>query len=552
MRKALSILSMTLSIIVILIWCNCYPYFQSNQNDQSGFNVLDESDSVRASVLNPPQNLMVPPLGYDDSSVTIIWSKADDYSAASSYNVYRNGVLLANTTTLFYNATGLTANTSYSFIVRAKASDGTESIDSNTVNQTTKPAITVFNVLNYGAVGNGTTKDTAAIQAAITACTSGGKVLIPSGKTFLSGAIFLKSNMTLQVDGTLRGSDSAADYPKTSMRFPYYLSGNNYMGLINAYTTTYYSMTNVRISGTGTVNGASNTVGSITGHGLTVLGTAEAADDSDRADMVTVKGVDGIYIGGLTFVNPAMHTIFISYSKNITVNSVTANTYDIHNADGINLCTSDTAYVFGSTFDTGDDCINFNAGSGAEGVADGYTMNNARIFNNTLKRGHGGVVFGSFTASLIQNVLIENCTFDGTEIGLRFKTGNNNGGGARNVTARDLTIKNINKDSAIFLDSTYNSTYTSAGPGQFHDITVKNAVCTTITKYGIYVNGLSNARHYNLIMDNISISGAASGGVYLNQNETSTYNLITITGGGTAWTITNTNSNTYTNCNPAP
>ena len=96
-------------------------------------------------------------------------------------------------------------------------------------------------------VGRRQQLNTLAIQAAINACPSGGTVLIPSG-TFKSGAIFLKSNMTLQVDGTLKGSDAIADYPYTSMRFPYYPNAN-YMGLVNAYTTSYGSLSNIRIVG---------------------------------------------------------------------------------------------------------------------------------------------------------------------------------------------------------------------------------------------------------------------------------------------------------------
>jgi len=495
-------------------------------------------------------------MAYDDSSITVIWSKPSDYSNVVSYNVYQNGSLAGNTKNLFYNITGLEPNSPYSLTVKAVDASGTESASSNKVIQLTAPAMKVFNITGYGAVGDGNTLNTTAVQKAIDECTPGGKVLIPSG-TFVSGALFLKSNMTLQIDGTLRGSDNVADYPLTSKRFPYYASGNNYMGLINAYTKTYGGITNVRICGAGTVNGGSDTVDSIIGHKNTILGDNQAKDaneDSARADMVTIKGADGLYIGGLKFVNPAMHTIFISYSKNITVNGITATTYDIHNADGINVCTSDTAYIFDSTFDTGDDCINFNAGVGADGVKENYPDNNIRVFNCIAKRGHGGVVFGSFTGAWIQNVLVEDCIFDGTDIGLRFKTGTKQGGGARNVLCRDITIKNIAKHSAIFFDSSYSCDYPSGGPGQFKDITVKNITCTNLKKNGIYVNGSAGTPHTNLSLSNVSIDGGTSGGAYIKYCTDSTFDTINITNSTPPWTIdsNSTSGLTFKNCTPAP
>ena len=182
-----------------------------------------------AEAVSPPEKLMVPPLAYDDSSITVIWSKPPDYSNVASYNVYQEGSLVKNTKKLFYTATGLEPDTPYSYYVKAVDSAGTESLSSNKIIQVTAPAMKVFNVIDHGAVGDGTTLNTAAIQKAIDECTPGGKVLIPTG-TFLSGALFLKSNITLQIDGTLRGSDNAADYPQTSKRFPYYMSGNNFTG----------------------------------------------------------------------------------------------------------------------------------------------------------------------------------------------------------------------------------------------------------------------------------------------------------------------------------
>jgi exo-poly-alpha-galacturonosidase len=510
----------------------------------------------KAASVAAPQKLMVPPMAYDDSSITAIWNKPSDYSNVVGYNVYQNGSLAGNTKNLFFNITGLEANSPYSLIVKAVDASGEESGASNKVIQSTSPAMKVFNVTTYGAVGDGQTLNTKAIQKAIDECTAGSKVLIPSG-TFVSGALFLKSNMTLQIDGTLRGSDNAADYPLTSRRFPYYASGNNYMGLINAYTDKYGSVTNVRICGSGTVNGGSDVVGSIIGHKNTILGDNQAKDaneDSARADMITAKGVDGLYLGGLTLVNASMHVIFISYSKNITVNGLTVTTYDIHNADGIDLATSDTTYIFNSSFDAGDDCINFNAGVGADGVRENFPDNNIRVFNCVAKRGHGGVVFGSFTAAWIQNVLVEDCVFDGTDIGIRFKTGTKQGGGARNVLCRDITIKNIAKHSAIFFDSSYSCDYPSGGPGQFKDITIKNITCAGSKKYGLYVNGLAGTPHTNLSLSNISIDGATAGGAFIKYCTNSTFDAINIANNTPAWTIdaNSTSGLTFKNCSPSP
>jgi exo-poly-alpha-galacturonosidase len=540
--------------ITLLIWSGCTALAKQDQNSIA-IDVNTSGKITKVASIAPPQTLMVPSMAYDDSSIMLIWSKPSDYSNVASYNVYKNGSLAGNTKNLFYEVGGLDANSSYSFTVKAVGNCGTESPAGNILTQSTASAMKVFKVTDYGAVGDGNTLNTAAIQKAIDECAKGGKVLIPSG-TFLSGALFLKSNMTLQIDGTLLGSDNAADYPLTCMRFPYHLAGKNYMGLINAYTENYGSITNVRICGLGNVCGGTWAGGRTLD---TTLGINEKAanggNDSARGDLIEIKGVTNFYIGGLTLTNPAMHTIFITYCKNITVSGITVRTYDIHNADGINICTSDTAYVFNSTFDTGDDCINLNAGIGADSVRENFPDNNLRIFNCTTKRGHGGVVFGSFTGAWIQNVLVEDCVFDGTDRGLRFKTGQHNGGGARNVLCRDLIIKNIAKEAAIFIDSNYPpSKYPSAGAGQFKDITVKNITCTNLKKYGVYVNGLPDMPHTNISISNISIDGAKKGGVRLKYCTNSTFDTVNITNSTPAWTIdpNSTSGLIFKNCNPAP
>ena len=488
-------------------------YNQSVGTDLDGDRIVNFNEfSAFANNWRLEFQLMVPPMAYDDTRLILIWTKPADYSDVASYNVYKGGLPLGNTTKLFYNVTGLTANTVYSFTVKSVNSGGTELASSNTCSITTANTPAVFYPEAYGAKANGTANDTNSIQKAINACTAGGKVHLQTGKTFLSGAIFLKSNMTLQIDGTLLGSSAEPNYPFTSLRFPYYASGNNYMGLINAYYDHYNaasagkpygSITNVRICGSGVINGcygkSASSPHTVIG-GDTPLGTAELAvhgsSRNNRGDLVTVKGVNQVYVGGwggpLTLVYPAMHTIFLSYCNGVTVADVNCDTYDISNGDGINLCTSDTAYIFNSKFDTGDDCINMNAGQGQDGVDDGYSDQNIRVFNCTTDRGHGGYVIGSFTAAWVQDSLIEDCTFKNYDtsygIGIRMKTGKSNGGGGRRILCRDIAITGCSKQG-ILLDTHYNQTdYGNAGPGQFSYNTFKNTSVIS-TGASIDVNG---------------------------------------------------------------
>jgi exo-poly-alpha-galacturonosidase len=506
--------------------------------------------------VEPPMKLIVPPMAFDDSSITVVWEKPANYGDVVSYNVYMEGSLIGSTKKLFFTAGDLNADTPYSFIVKAVDATGKESDSSNKIIQSTAAEMKIFDITKYGAIGDGKTLSTKAIQKAIDECVQGGKVLIPEG-VFVSGALFLKSDMTLQIDGTLRGSDEPNDYPKTTIRFPYYATGNNYAGLINAYTEQYGSIKNVRICGKGVLNGGSDVIGSITGHRNTILGDAQAkaagSDDSDRADMLTVKGVDGLYIGGLKMYNPAMHVIFISYCKNVTITGINVETYDIHNADAIDLATSDTAYIFDCILDAGDDCINFNAGVGEPGVKENFPDQNIRVFNCITKRGHGGVVFGSFTGAWIQNVLVEDCVFDGTDRGIRFKTGEKQGGGARNVICRDITIKNILKE-AIFFDSSYECSYPSGGAGQFRDITVTNVVCENTKNYGIYINGLPDMRHTNVKLENITIDGAGKGGAFLKNCDKCIFENVVFKNVKKDWVIdsNSTSGLVFRDCKPQP
>src|SRR5712691_3309834 len=168
----------------------------------------------------PPAQVRVPTLAFDESSVTVAWEQPADHAGIVDYHVYANG-RLAGSASLdpsspalrrigafsadpanaqqvrvaqeSFTATGLRPGTRYRFTVRSVDGAGRESRDSGGVTQSTTAVPRVFDVTAFGAVGDGVTVSTRAIQAAIDACTPGGKVVVPAG-VFKSGAIWLHSD----------------------------------------------------------------------------------------------------------------------------------------------------------------------------------------------------------------------------------------------------------------------------------------------------------------------------------------------------------------------
>jgi exo-poly-alpha-galacturonosidase len=475
-----------------------------------------------------PQHLTVPPLAFEDTHITVVWQKPATGTAAS-YNVYVNGMRVGSVSKityasgdsnqqLFYDLTSLSPSTSYTITVRALSSAGVESSDSNAVVQATTAAPSTLSVTAapYNAAKDGTTLATTALQKAISDCPAGGKVLFPAGK-YLSGALYLKSNCTYQIDGTLVASGKAADYQQGNNRFPIYGTGgkfgsvkypDNYKALLNtcggptAPDNACTGVKNIRLTGKGSIQ--SNAA----------LATAEGGANN-RGDLVSLTGVNGIYIAGLTLNNSSEHMLFIARSSNITVASVNDQSPGILNGDGIDLVTAyadqltesgpvgllpTNAYLFGSTWNNGDDCINLNSGTGAPGVTAATPLDGLHIFNNDTLAGHGGVVYGSYTAAGLKNTWADENTFNGTDVGFRFKSGSGHGGGMATLGGADIAF--IGRDNigntSVCLEVTdqYPDTTgvpAASGAGVFHDISLDNYQCSGMnqldTGSNIVVNG---------------------------------------------------------------
>jgi exo-poly-alpha-galacturonosidase len=519
-------------------------------------------------VPQPPQQLTVPTLSPDEDSISLTWAKPAAYADIADYHVYAGGQLIGKASDAagsparglvehFYAdasnaeqyrvvphhfiATGLKPATSYTFTVRSVNRDGVESANSVPVTASTTAVPRIFDVTDYGAVGDGTTLNTAAIQAAIDAATPGATVRIPAG-TFKTGAIWLKSDLTLDVakGATLLGSENAADY-QWGFRLLRYSTDVRFHALINAQTYTPGALKNIRIVGQGTIDGNGwlqqgldadgfrvampSTSATVSTNG--VLAKAQVARAVElgskapyptRSNLIDLRGVTNAYYGGFTATNPANHTLVNINTKNVTVEGVRLETYSNNssasgnNADGVEFINSTGLKVYDSVFDMGDDAVNLNAGIGAEAAADPPTSN-VWVFDNYFRNSHGAIVAGSFTGAWIQDVLAEDNVITIGDVALRMKTAPANGGGGRRFLFRDSAVKNVAAQAFVFTSaySDPNAAITvepAPVKARFEDVTVQNVTVDGTGGPAIGVVGVFDQYHQKLRFDGVRFINA--------------------------------------------
>jgi len=581
-----------------------------------------------------PFQLEVPTLAFDENSIVLVWHKPANYSDVVGYHVYMDGELLGlaePNSTLFspakpymdgfyaadaarfharatihtFTVEGLSPGTEHRFTARSVLSDGSESADSNVVVQRTlePPVVLDISAAPYRAVADGTTLNTAAIQAAIDACPPEGKVLVPAGR-FKTGALFLKSNMTFEValGATLLGSENAGDYPLARGYTLYeYLDERRPPSLLNAIDQQSRSagtFENIRIVGQGTIDGNGwrrtaagslmDEIGNLlpqymAGNGNSVptagvLAGAQVAEavasglaldiaySNRRSSLITLRGVRNVYYEGITVVNPAFHGIMNLETENVAVNGVIHQTYDINNGDGIEFGNSSNIVVFNSFFDTGDDCINFAAGMGLESSTQ-PPLANAWIFNNYFREGHGAVVAGSHTGAWIQNVLAEDNVMFHTDVGLRMKSNVETGGGGRDWVFRDSAIRDAS-NNAFILTLAYgqnNNVYASATvPAQFRDVLVSNVsvdgAASSIRVDGFdpslaaqNLEGYGDVFHENIRFQNVSLNAVPAASIdHLRNSSFEDVVFTGIVGGGSPWVISNSPGLSFVGTTPTP
>ena len=120
------------------------------------------------------------------------------------------------------------------------------------------------------------------------------------------------------------------------------------------------------------------------------------------------------------------------------------------NSDALDLESCRRAVIRGCTFDTGDDGICIKSGKDAAGRRIGVPTEDVLVEGCTVYHAHGGFTIGSEMSGGVRNLVVSNCTFMGTDIGLRFKSTRGRGGVVEKIFISDIRMEDIAGDAINF------------------------------------------------------------------------------------------------------
>ena len=347
-------------------------------------------------------------------------------------------------------------------------------------------------IVKFNAISNGSFLNTQAINAAIDFMhkKGGGVVVIPKGQ-WLTGPIVIKSNVNLHLD-----KNALVVFTSDFSQYPLVVS--SFEGVDAARCQSPISaenQNNIAITGEGIFNGnglfwrplkkdklseaewkrhLQTYGGALTDDKKTWYPSKAAVEASKakdigklvngkkvqdfegikdflRPNMLRISGCKNILVQGVSFENsPAWSTHFLM-SSDITVKGVkVTNPWWGTNTDAIDLESCSNVDLEDCVFDTGDDGITIKSGRDADGRKRGMPTQNVIVKNCTVYHAHGGFVIGSEMSGGAKNIYISDCTFIGTDIGLRFKTVRGRGGVVENIYAHNVNMKDIVGEAILF------------------------------------------------------------------------------------------------------
>jgi polygalacturonase len=283
-----------------------------------------------------------------------------------------------------------------------------------------KPAL---DVRDFGAKGDGVTKDTAAIQKALDLCATGGggSVLITNGN-YLTGSLIIGPNTTLEIAGrtSLVGSADVADYPIVNIRW----EGEFHDG--HRALITASNAANVVIHGGGTIFGAPPALSKLRNPRGPVL--------------IELISCTNAVLENFTTQYQQLWSVHLLFCKNFTARDLTIRSVDA-NGDGFDVDSCNGVTIEHCDINTGDDAISLKSGRGLA------AQNLARPTENVIIRDcvlhsskYAALGLGTEMSGGIRNVKLESCTISGHQNAIFIKSRDGRGGYMENISGENLTV----------------------------------------------------------------------------------------------------------------
>ena len=417
------------------------------------------------------------------------------------------------------------------------------------------------NLKDFGAVGDGVTLNTDAFEKAVADLNKkgGGRLVVPAGVWF-TGPIVLQSNIDLHLEmgAVIQFSGDEALYPVIKTSFE---------GLDTRRCQSPLSANgceNIAITGKGVIDGNGQFwrpvkkgkmtegqwkavlarpggVESKEGYWVPNQAYADAEKNANmnvpkaqteeewnaikrflRPVMISLVNCKNVLLQGVIFQNSPAWNIHPLMCENIIIDNVLArNPAFAQNGDALDLESCKNALIVNSKFDAGDDGICIKSGKDKDGRKRGRPCENVVVDGCTVFAGHGGFVVGSEMSGGVRNILVENCQFLGTDVGLRFKSTRGRGGIVENIYINNVSMTDIKTDAITFNmyyggksvaemladgdnpDNTTKAPVTEETP-IFRNIDIQNIVCNGAGR-AMEFNGLPEMPINGISLQNINM-----------------------------------------------
>ena len=418
----------------------------------------------------------------------------------------------------------------------------------------------VVNLADFGGTGDGQTLNTAAFEKAFAALAGkgGGKLIVPPG-IWLTGPVKFRSRTELHLErgALIQFSRDYKLYPLAVID----LKGEKEVDSTSPITGE--NLEDVAITGDGIIDGGGDAwrplkkdklgdsdwralvkSGGVLGEkgatwypsrevmsggkiaeqlrksGSLNLADYEPAHQYLRPKMLRLIGVKRLLLEGVTFQNPPNWTLNPVLCEDVSILNVQVrNSPAAQNADALDLESCRRAVIRDCIFDAGDDGICLKSGKDAPGRRIGVPTEDVLVEGCTVYHAHGGFTIGSEMSGGVRNVRVNNCTFMGTDIGLRFKSTRGRGGVVEKIFISNIRMTGIPGDAINFnlfyggkspLDETAGNAETNFPPAteatpQFRDIHIENVVCRG-AKNAIVLEGLPEMQLQDISLKNICMT----------------------------------------------